>query len=98
MAASTTSGGIQVATDPVWWLALIVEARQRYILGTHILGKYPVEDIEMVAASMAREMRSGRWRGCNWPTRPSRGPLGRRHASSLREQGMVPLMPTAGAI
>lgn len=79
---------------PEGFCKLIVERRQRHILGAHVLGEYSVEVIQMVAACMAAGMRIEQLAELQlaYPTFTEAVGLAARRL--VRELGVVPMAPS----
>ncbi|MGH2517207.1 MAG: dihydrolipoyl dehydrogenase family protein [Ktedonobacterales bacterium] len=82
---------------PEGFCKLIVDARQRYILGAHVLGEYSVEVIQMVAACMAGGMRVEQLAELQLAYPTFTEAVGLAARTLVRELGVVPLAPALGA-
>ncbi len=80
---------------PEGFCKLIVDARQRYILGAHVLGEYSVEIIQMVAACMAGGMRVEQVAELQLAYPTFTEAVGMAARRLVRELGVVELAPTA---
>jgi pyruvate/2-oxoglutarate dehydrogenase complex dihydrolipoamide dehydrogenase (E3) component len=82
---------------PEGFCKLIVDARQRYILGAHVLGEYSAEVIQMVTACMAGGMRIEQLAELQlaYPTFTEAVGLAARRL--VRELQLTPLAPTWSA-
>lgn len=81
---------------PEGFCKLIVDARQRYILGAHVLGEYSVEIIQMVAACMAGGMRVEEVADLQLAYPTFTEAVGLAARKLVRELGVVSRVPTAG--
>jgi pyruvate/2-oxoglutarate dehydrogenase complex dihydrolipoamide dehydrogenase (E3) component len=87
-----------VDAHPEGFCKLIVDARQRYILGAHVLGEYSVEVIQMVAACMAGGMRVEQLAELQLAYPTFTEAVGQAARKLVRELGLVPLAPAWSAI
>jgi pyruvate/2-oxoglutarate dehydrogenase complex dihydrolipoamide dehydrogenase (E3) component len=87
-----------VDAHPDGFCKLIVDRRQRYILGAHVLGEYSAEVIQMVAACMAAGMKIEQLAELQlaYPTFTEAVGLAARRL--VRELGVVPMAPSWGDI
>lgn len=83
---------------PEGFCKLIADARQRYILGAHVLGEYSVEVIQMVAACIAGGMRIEQVAELQLAYPTFTEAIGLAARKLVRELGAVPLAPIVGDI
>ena len=83
---------------PDGFCKLIADARQRYILGAHVLGEYSVEVIQMVAACMAGGIRIEQVAELQLAYPTFTEAVGLAARKLVRELGAVPLAPAMGDI
>lgn len=83
---------------PDGFCKLIVDTRQHYILGAHVLGEYSVEVIQMVAACMAGGIRVEQVAELQLAYPTFTEAVGLAARKLVRELGMVPLAPTPGNV
>ncbi|MGZ3599886.1 MAG: dihydrolipoyl dehydrogenase family protein [Ktedonobacterales bacterium] len=81
---------------PEGFCKLIVDARQRYILGAHVLGEYSVEVIQMVAACMAGGMRVEQVAQLQLAYPTFTEAVGLAARKLVRELGVVSRVPAVG--
>src|SRR5262249_13211466 len=82
-----------IDAHPDGFCKLIVDARQRTILGAHVLGEYSVEVIQMVAACMAGGMRVEQLAELQLAYPTFTEAVGQAARKLVRELGLVPLAP-----
>lgn len=87
-----------VDAHPEGFCKLIVETRQRHILGAHVLGEYSVEVIQMVAACMAGGMRIEQVAELQLAHPTFTEAVGLAARKLVRELGVVPLTSAYGDV
>jgi pyruvate/2-oxoglutarate dehydrogenase complex dihydrolipoamide dehydrogenase (E3) component len=83
-----------VDAHPEGFCKLIVDRRQRHILGAHVLGEYSVEVIQTAAACMAAGMRVEQLAELQLAYPTVTNALGLAARQLVRELGVVPMAPS----